>query len=92
MNPLSTIPKRLLVAASLVLVTACGSNGITEPSAKKSGYLTVSAAVRASGYNVPAGITPNSGYNVPAGITVNSGYNVAAKTVKASTTTPVPTY
>lgn len=80
MHPFKTITKRLLVAASLVLVTACGSNGITEPSAKNSGYLTVSA----SGYNVPAkpvqtAVSP-SAYNVPAKpVTVSlSGYNVTA--------------
>lgn len=50
MHPFKNIAKRLFIAGSLLLVTACGSNGITEPSARKSGYLTVSA----SGYNVPA--------------------------------------
>jgi hypothetical protein len=61
MKPFSTIAKRLFVAGSLLLVTACGTNGVTDPTAapKKSGYLTVSAQVNtnASGYNVPASVT-----------------------------------
>lgn len=81
MKPFSTIAKRVLVAGSLILVTACGSNGITEPSAKKSGYITVSATVTATAPVAAPAPTPvkapapttklpttttTSGYNVPA--------------------------
>ena len=87
MKPFSMLGKRVLVAASLVLLTACGSNGITDPTeAKKSGYLTVSAAVSSSkptttssGYNVPAVARPASNNPVPGnGNVTSSGYNVPA--------------
>lgn len=90
MHPFKTFAKRLFVAGSLLLVTACGSNGITEPSARKSGYLTVSA----SGYNVPARpvrstVSPAvSGYNVPAAAPVTTTTTVAPTT---TTTTTSPT-
>ena len=90
MHTFSSIAKRLLVAASLVLVTACGSNGITEPSARKSGYLTVSAAVRTlvpvtttttttttTTSTAPSSTTIQS--PLPGkGMTIQSGYNVPA--------------
>ena len=78
MKPFSNIAKRVLLASGLALLAACSGNGPTDPtSARKSGYLTVSATVistTASGYNVPAITTPGltrpivntSGYNVPA--------------------------
>ena len=78
MKPFSNIAKRVLLASGLALLAACSSNGPTDPtSARKSGYLTVSATVSsitASGYNVPAITKPGlsgpiistSGYNVPA--------------------------
>ena len=81
MKPFSTIAKRVLVAGSLLLITACGSNGITEPSTKQSGYITVSAAVmttttvaapKPTTTTAPAPTTKlpttttASGYNVPA--------------------------
>ena len=88
MKPLSNIAKRVLLATGLALLTACGSNGVTDPTAaRKSGYLTVSAAVatvRPSGYNVPAGPTTTTttvkptvlvGPNAP---TTSLGYNVPA--------------
>jgi hypothetical protein len=85
MKPFSTISKRLLLACSLVLVTACGSNGITDPTAdkaSKSGYLTVSAAVNAGPR--PASTTApisSSGPSVNSGkkFMVQSGYNVPAQ-------------
>ena len=78
MKPFSNIAKRVLLASGLALLTACGSNGVTDPTAaKKSGYLTVSASVAAtmptttvktsttvSAPGTP--ITTSSGYNVPA--------------------------
>lgn len=88
MHPFKNIAKRLFIAGSLLLVTACGSNGITEPSARKSGYLTVSA----SGYNVPAKpvwstVSPAvSGYNVPAGAPVTTTTTVAPTTTTTTTT------
>lgn len=77
MKPFSTIAKRVLVAGSLILVTACGSNGITDPTAaRKSGYITVSAAtvktttvsapVKATTTTTTDAATTSSGYNVPA--------------------------
>jgi hypothetical protein len=84
MMPFSTIAKRLLLACSLVLVTACGSNGITDPTseasakrAKKSGYLTVSAAV----VSAPAPTTTTLSRPRTAGkqTMVQSGYNVPAQ-------------
>jgi hypothetical protein len=86
MNPFSNIAKRVLLASSLVLLAACGSNGITDPTdARKSGYLTVSAAVKstASGYNVPATIVPTTSTTVkstagPGSTTNGLGYNVPA--------------
>jgi hypothetical protein len=90
MNPFSNIAKRVLLASSLVLLAACGSNGITDPTgARKSGYLTVSAAVKsttASGYNVPAVIVPTTSSTTVKATTAgpgsststNLGYNVPA--------------
>ena len=87
MNPFSNIAKRVLLASSLVLLAACGSNGITDPTdARKSGYLTVSAAVSStlSGYNVPARPVTTTATSTPKsvsgpGSTTNSlGYNVPA--------------
>lgn len=79
MKPFSTIAKRVLVAGSLILVTACGSNGITDPTvATKSGYITVSAAVKSTTTTTTTTVTSPvktvtndlttsaSGYNVPA--------------------------
>ncbi len=82
MNPFSTIAKRFLLAGSLVLMTACGSNGVTDPTADRSGYLTVSATVK-SGYNVPAKPVPTTTTTTTTtepsgGSTTNSGYNVTA--------------
>ena len=89
MKTFSTIAKRVLLASSLTLLAACGSNGITDPtSARKSGYLTVSASVNsgpsrsyASPVNVapvttPAPISSHSGPGM--GNTISSGYNVPA--------------
>ena len=87
MNPFSNIAKRVLLASSLVLLAACGSNGITDPTdARKSGYLTVSAAVTTakSGYNVPATIVPTTTTTTikstsgPGTTTSSLGYNVPA--------------
>ena len=88
MNPFSNIAKRVLLASSLVLLAACGSNGITDPTdARKSGYLTVSAAVatvKPSGYNVPATIVPTTTTTTikstsgPGTTTSSLGYNVPA--------------
>ena len=89
MKPLSNIAKRVLLATGLALLTACGSNGVTDPTAaRKSGYLTVSAAVatvRPSGYNVPAGATTTTTTTVKATVsggpnapTTSLGYNVPA--------------
>ena len=91
MKPLSNIAKRVLLATGLALLTACGSNGVTDPTAaRKSGYLTVSAAVatvKASGYNVPAGATTTTTTTTtvkptvlvgPSAPTTSLGYNVPA--------------
>ena len=87
MNPFSNIAKRVLLASSLVLLAACGSNGITDPTdARKSGYLTVSASVSSalSGYNVPARPAPTTAASTPKstsrpGTSTNGlGYNVPA--------------
>jgi hypothetical protein len=82
MTPFSTIAKRFLVACSLVLVTACGSNGITDPIASKSGYLTVSATVAPIKATVVAPVTSTGSVNLGGirskGMTVQSGYNVPA--------------
>lgn len=75
MKPFSTLAKRVLLASSLTLLAACGTNGPTDPTAaRQSGYLTVSAAVTAVAAPVPVakpapalpGTTISSGYNVPA--------------------------
>jgi hypothetical protein len=90
MHPFSNIAKRVLLASSIVLLAACGSNGITDPTgARKSGYLTVSATVAkptSSGYNVPAVIVPSTSSGTvkastsgPGSSTTTSlGYNVPA--------------
>jgi hypothetical protein len=85
MKPFSNIAKRVLLASGLALLAACSSNGPTDPtSARKSGYLTVSATVspssrytQSSGYNVPANVTTTqaSGYNVPASVTTSGPGN-----------------
>jgi hypothetical protein len=83
MKPFATISKRLLLACSLVLVTACGSNGITDPTAdkaSKSGYLTVSAAVVAAPKPTTfTTTTVSSPIKSSKGTTVQSGYNVPAQ-------------
>ena len=74
MKPFSTIAKRFLVAGSLLLVTACGSNGVTEPSAKKSGYLTVSASVNsATGIVADTSATVSEAPVAPTTTTTKSG-------------------
>jgi activator of HSP90 ATPase len=92
MMPFQTLLKRVLLAGSVVLVTACGKNSPTEPSAQRSGYLTVSASVSAtqSGTSTvkPATTTSttsttstvpvsSSGPKRPSSVTA-SGYNVPA--------------
>jgi hypothetical protein len=83
MMPFSTIAKRLLLACSLVLVTACGSNGITDPTSdapKKSGYLTVSATVVAAPAPTTTTTTTLSRPRTAGKQTmVQSGYNVPAQ-------------
>lgn len=81
MPSFSIVAKRLLVAASLVLVTACGKNGITEPSANASGYLTVSATVAPAPVVAPTTTTTptTTRRTVSKGLTgTQSGYNVPA--------------
>lgn len=86
MTTFSKIAKRLLIAGSVVLVTACGSNGITEPTSMKSGYLTTSASVVRVPVKTPATTptttSPNSGpssvASPNAGKNTFSGYNVPA--------------
>ena len=88
MKPFSSIAKRLLVAGSLLLVTACGSNGVTEPSAKKSGYLTVSASVNSGAGSVadtsatvsvaPVAPTTKGGRGAGTQKPTTAGYNVPA--------------
>ena len=88
MKPFSNIVKRVLLASGLALLAACSSNGPTDPtSARKSGYLTVSATVStitASGYNVPAATKPTTstqsvkGPGLNGATTASSGYNVPA--------------
>ena len=86
MKTFSTFAKRVLIASSLTLLAACGSNGPTDPTAaRKSGYLTVSATVNSSGYNVPATITPaavsataTTRVPIKSTSTITTGYNVPA--------------
>jgi hypothetical protein len=82
MHPITNFAKRLVVAGSLLVLAACGSNGITDPTAKNSGYLTVSASVVSaplSTTTTTSGTAPISGSRVPGKqTTVQSGYNVPA--------------
>lgn len=74
MHPFSAIAKRVLVSASLLalpMLTAC-SGSITEPQARQSGYLTVSASVAPSLTTTAPGSTK---LPIP---TTSSGYNVTA--------------
>jgi hypothetical protein len=75
MKPFATLSKRLFAAGSLLMLAACSGNGITDPTAKSSGYLTVSAAVAVAPKPTSTTTTtttspkqPNTslGYNVPA--------------------------
>ncbi|MCC7054358.1 MAG: hypothetical protein IT355_13910 [Gemmatimonadaceae bacterium] len=82
MKPFSIIAKRLLVAGSLALLAACSSDGVTGPSEarKKSGYLTVSAAVSAApavAAPAPKPVTGVRGPKAPSQVQ-GSGYNVPA--------------
>ena len=83
MKPFSTLAKRVLLASSLTLLAACGTNGPTDPTAaRQSGYLTVSAAVSASAtvsapVVQPATVTAQPG-TLPGAPTVTAGYNVPA--------------
>lgn len=90
MKPFSTLAKRVLIGCSVLLVTACGSKSITEPTSAKSGYLTVSASVKRPTSAIapsspvpsssgPSSLTPTSttGQQSPQS-TAKSGYNVPA--------------
>ena len=84
MKPFSTIAKRVLLASSLTLLAACGSNGITDPTAaRKSGYLTVSASVMST-TTVSAPVVKPTTTTLTASpgklptTTTSSGYNVPA--------------
>lgn len=81
MKPFSTFAKRVLLASSLTLLAACGTNGPTDPTAARtSGYLTVSAAVTASA-TVAAPVVQPATVTVtapPGSTTVTAGYNVPA--------------
>ena len=66
-----------------MLLAACGSAGPTDPTADRSGYLTVSATVRASATTTVTPITTTTTVTAtapkPADVpTTNSGYNVTA--------------
>ncbi len=85
MKPFSTLAKRVLLASSLTLLAACGTNGPTDPTAaRQSGYLTVSAAVTASAtvsapVVQPATVTVTAQPGrLPGAPTVTAGYNVPA--------------
>jgi hypothetical protein len=86
MKPFSTLAKRVLLASSLTLLAACGSNGITDPTAapRKSGYLTVSADTKKVTVTlpvVPVTVTvseSDSGKGKKAKVTATAGYNVPA--------------
>ena len=82
MKPFSMIAKRVLVAGSLMLVTACGSNGITDPTAaRKSGYITVSAATVKTTVTTTAPVLTTTTVAAPTGqlpTVTTSGYNVPA--------------
>jgi hypothetical protein len=82
MSSVSNLAKRLFAAGSLMLLAACGSAGPTDPTADRSGYLTVSAAVSRPVLATPVAATPVA---VPVAApkpgnnpTVTSGYNVPA--------------
>jgi hypothetical protein len=82
MSSVSHLAKRLFAAGSLLLLAACSGNGPMDPTADRSGYLTVSAAVRRPVVAAPVVATPVA---VPVAAptpgsnnTTNSGYNVTA--------------
>ena len=79
MHPFSAIARRVLVSASLLalpMLTAC-SGSITEPQARQSGYLTVSAAVAPSLTSSGTVTTAPGSTKLPIP-TTSSGYNVTA--------------
>ena len=83
MKPFSTFAKRVLLASSLTLLAACGSNGPTDPTAaRRSGYLTVSASVStttvvSTPVTKPASTTLTATTSKVPTVTA-SGYNVPA--------------
>ena len=84
MKPFSNMVKRVLLASGLALLTACGSNGVTDPTAaRKSGYLTVSASVAATKPTTTTTTTTtvktSTTVSAPGTtVTTSSGYNVPA--------------
>lgn len=78
MSSVSNLAKRLFAAGSLLLLAACSGNGPMDPTADRSGYLTVSATVRRPVVAAPVAATPVAAPTPTDIPTTNSGYNVTA--------------